>query len=115
MSRVSVVALLASFLALPAVAAQHAETDVGPTPWQGERPGVARDEVGFEPDEELLGGASRDPRGVLAGTVPLAEVRRYAMDLRAMTAGRGSYVMGEVRYDVLPDHLVDAVLAEYED
>ena len=47
--------------------------------------------------------------------VPLAEVRRYAMDLRAMTAGRGSYVMGEVRYDVLPDHLIGAVLAEYED
>jgi elongation factor G len=47
--------------------------------------------------------------------VPMAELRRYSMDLRSLTGGRGSFVIGEVDYGVLPDHLVRDVLAQYAD
>jgi elongation factor G len=46
--------------------------------------------------------------------VPIAELRRYAMDLRSLTGGRGSYTLGAVDYAPLPDQLVAGVLAQYE-
>jgi elongation factor G len=44
--------------------------------------------------------------------VPTAELRRYAVDLRSKTAGRGSFHAHHDHYDVLPAHLVDQVTAE---
>jgi elongation factor G len=41
--------------------------------------------------------------------VPSAELARYAVELRSMTGGRGSYVASHDHYDVLPSHLVDRV------
>jgi len=44
--------------------------------------------------------------------VPTSELRRYAIDLRSKTAGRGWFRMRHDHYDVLPANLVDQVAAE---
>lgn len=56
-----------------------------------------------------------DGTQVITAEVPEAEVGRYAMDLRAMSHGRGTYTITERHFDVVPDHLVGGVLAEYAD
>ena len=49
----------------------------------------------------------------IVADVPVAEIPRYSMELRSLTAGRGGYTIGEVHHDVLPEHLVAAVVAQY--
>jgi elongation factor G len=44
--------------------------------------------------------------------VPAAEITRYAVDLRSMTGGRGSFHAVHDHYDVLPSHLASKLLAE---
>ncbi len=56
-----------------------------------------------------------DGEQVITAEVPTPEIGRYAMDLRAMTAGRGRYSVRQIGHDVLPDHLAKEVLAEYDD
>jgi elongation factor G len=41
--------------------------------------------------------------------VPTSELRRYAIDLRSKTGGRGRFVARHDHYDVLPTNLVDSV------
>src|SRR3546814_17013054 len=57
-----------------ATVALDAEADVRPAAGQREGPGVARQQVGLEPDEQLCGGAGADVCEVLPEGVPLAEV-----------------------------------------
>ncbi len=52
-------------------------------------------------------------RQIIVADVPLAEIQRYSMELRSLTAGRGGYTIGDVHHDVLPDHLVGDVVAQY--
>ncbi|HEX3795055.1 MAG TPA: elongation factor G [Acidimicrobiales bacterium] len=42
--------------------------------------------------------------------VPTAEVSRYAIDLRALTGGRGSFTVAYDHYDAVPDHLAAAIV-----
>ena len=46
--------------------------------------------------------------------VPLAEVQRYATDLRAFTQGRGINTMSFSRYEQVPSHLQAEIIAETE-
>jgi len=46
---------------------------------------------------------------VIIAEVPTAEIRRYAIDLRSKTSGRGRFKATHDHYDVLPPNLVDAV------
>ncbi len=55
-----------------------------------------------------------DGRQTITAEVPTREIGRYAMELRAMSSGRGRYTVRHIGHDVLPDHLVKAVLAEYD-
>ncbi|MFH5822986.1 elongation factor G [Georgenia sp. AZ-5] len=48
---------------------------------------------------------------VIQALVPTAELRRYAVDLRALTAGRGHYRAVPDHYEPLPGNLVDATRA----
>jgi elongation factor G len=41
--------------------------------------------------------------------VPTAEITRYAVDLRALTGGRGSFVATHERYDAVPEHLMSSI------
>jgi elongation factor G len=50
----------------------------------------------------------------ITAMVPAAEIQRYAVDLRSMTGGRGSFVAVHDHYDVLPSHLATKLVAERE-
>lgn len=45
----------------------------------------------------------------VTATVPTAEITRYAVDLRALTGGRGSFTAVHDHYDTLPDHLLSSL------
>ena len=45
---------------------------------------------------------------------PLAEVFRYAVDLRSMTQGRGSFSMAFDHYEEVPANLAEAIIAQHK-
>ena len=55
-----------------------------------------------------------EPKGSMTeikAEVPMAEVLDYAPDLRAITGGRGDYTMEFERYEEVPGHLAQKVIA----
>jgi elongation factor G len=48
----------------------------------------------------------------ITALVPAGEIKRYAVDLRSMTGGRGSFEAVHDHYDVLPQHLTSKLVAE---
>jgi len=44
--------------------------------------------------------------------VPMAEMVRYAVDLRSMTQGRGTFRVQPDHYEEVPEHLAQAIIAE---
>ncbi|HXY27145.1 MAG TPA: elongation factor G, partial [Acidimicrobiales bacterium] len=57
---------------------------------------------------KIVGTDPADHEGyqTVTATVPTAEITRYAIDLRALTGGRGTFTATYDHYDALPDHLV---------
>jgi len=56
-----------------------------------------------------------EPRGtvqIIRGEVPLAEMARYAIDLRSMTQGRGTFTMKFIRYDEVPSNIRETIIQE---
>jgi elongation factor G len=56
-----------------------------------------------------------EPKGSLTevkAEVPMAEMLSYAPDLRAITGGRGEYSMELARYEEVPSHLAQQVVAQ---
>jgi elongation factor G len=56
-----------------------------------------------------------EPKGSMTeiqAEVPMAEVLDYAPDLRAITGGRGDYTMEFERYEEVPSHIAQKVIAE---
>jgi elongation factor G len=56
-----------------------------------------------------------EPKGSVTeiqAEVPMAEVLDYAPDLRAITGGRGDYTMEFERYEEVPAHIAQKVIAE---
>ena len=51
-------------------------------------------------------------RQVIEAEVPMAEVSRYAIDLRSMTQGRGSFVLKFERYEEAPPNVQVKVIAD---
>jgi elongation factor G len=45
----------------------------------------------------------------VTATAPTAELTRYAVDLRALTGGRGSFTVTYDHYDAVPDHLMASI------
>ena len=58
----------------------------------------------------ILGMDSADGFQIISAEAPLAEMFRYATDLRSMTQGRGSFSMRESRYDEVPSILVGKII-----
>jgi elongation factor G len=55
-----------------------------------------------------------EPKGSMTeikAEVPMAEMLNYAPDLRSITGGRGEYTMEFVRYEEVPQHLAQKVIA----
>jgi len=47
---------------------------------------------------------------VIHASVPMAEVLRYASDLRSLTSGRGSFTIEFAHYEEVPSHLVPKIV-----
>ena len=50
--------------------------------------------------------------GVITAQAPLAEMQRYATDLRAITQGRGIYTMEFSHYEAVPSHVAQKISEE---
>ncbi len=48
--------------------------------------------------------------GIVTAQVPLAEMQRYATDLRSFTQGRGLFSMKFNHYEQMPAHAAQAVI-----
>jgi elongation factor G len=51
---------------------------------------------------------------IVHAQVPLAEIQRYATDLRSFTQGRGIYTMTFSHYEQVPAHLQSEIIAQAE-
>ncbi len=60
----------------------------------------------------VLGMDSEGRYQVIKAQAPMSEVLKYALDLNAMTAGRGSFKMEQSHYEELPANLAEKVIAE---
>lgn len=61
---------------------------------------------------KVLGVDARGNSQIIKAQAPMAEVLRYASDLRSMTSGRGEFQSEFSHYDELPPHLMEKVQAE---
>lgn len=55
---------------------------------------------------------NHDGNQVVEAEVPMAEMMTYAIDLRSMTQGRGSFTLEFVRYDEAPINVQEKIIAE---
>lgn len=62
----------------------------------------------------VVASEQRDGDQWITAEVPHAEIARYAMELRSMTAGRGTYWITDTFDDTLPAQLTGKVLADYQ-
>ncbi len=53
-----------------------------------------------------------DGNNVIETQVPLAEILRYAIDLKSITQGRGSYTVEFSHYEEVPSHITERIVAE---
>ena len=49
---------------------------------------------------------------VIKAQAPMSEVLQYALDLNAMTGGRGTFSMEQSHYEEVPAQLAEKVIAE---
>ncbi|OGN99545.1 MAG: translation elongation factor G [Chloroflexi bacterium RBG_13_52_12] len=59
--------------------------------------------VGMNPDGDI---------NVIEAKVPLAEIQRYAIDLKSMTQGRATYTMEFERYEEVPANITQKLVAQ---
>jgi elongation factor G len=50
-------------------------------------------------------------KSIVTAQVPLAEMQRYTTDLRSMTGGRGLFTMEFLKYETVPSHLAQEIIA----
>ena len=61
---------------------------------------------------KVLGMDTKGHTQVIKSKVPMAEVLKYAPDLRSITSGRGEFHMEFSHYEELPAHLAEKVIKE---
>jgi elongation factor G len=49
---------------------------------------------------------------IITAQAPLAEMQRYATDLRSITQGRGIYTMEFSHYEEVPSHIAQKIIEE---
>ncbi|HJP18747.1 MAG TPA: hypothetical protein QF468_08855, partial [Nitrospinota bacterium] len=60
----------------------------------------------------VLGVDAGGDNQVIKANVPMAEVLKYAPDLRSITGGRGSFSMEFSNYEEVPKHLTDKIIEQ---
>lgn len=60
----------------------------------------------------VLGVDTKGSHQIVKGIVPLAEILKYAPDLRSMTSGRGTFTFEHSHYEEVPPYIADKVIAE---
>ncbi|MBI4328757.1 MAG: elongation factor G [Chloroflexi bacterium] len=63
----------------------------------------------------VLGMVPQDGLTIIQAEAPLAEVLRYATDLRSKTQGRGTYTMHFLRYNEVPEHLSKKIIEQAQE
>jgi elongation factor G len=58
----------------------------------------------------VLGTEQVGTRTLVRAEIPELEITRYAIDLRSMSHGTGSFTRSYLRYEPLPSHLADKVV-----
>ena len=59
----------------------------------------------------VLGMDSKGSHQIVKGQVPLAEILKYAPDLRSMTSGRGTFTYEHAHYDEVPPYIAEKIIA----
>ncbi len=60
---------------------------------------------------QVLGMDQVSDKSIVTAHVPLAEMQRYVSDLRSITQGRGVFSMEYTRYETVPTHLKEEIIA----
>lgn len=60
----------------------------------------------------VLGMDTNGSNQIIKGQVPLAEILKYAPDLRSMTSGRGNFTYTESHYEEVPAYIAEKIIAE---
>jgi elongation factor G len=60
----------------------------------------------------ILGMQPKGKMQVVSAQVPLAEMRRYSIDLRSITGGRGVFKMDFSHYEEVPDHIAQKIIEQ---
>ena len=63
----------------------------------------------------ILGTDSKGHQQVVRAQCPLAEMFRYAIILRSMTSGRGTFTMGFAHYEEVPGEIAKKVIAAHKE
>ena len=61
---------------------------------------------------KVLGMDSVGHHQIIKGQVPLAEILKYAPDLRSMTSGRGTFTYEHSHYEEVPPYIAEKIIAE---
>ncbi|MCX8023294.1 MAG: elongation factor G [Syntrophorhabdaceae bacterium] len=61
---------------------------------------------------KILGVESKGHNQVVKAAVPMAEVLKYAPDLKSMTGGRGTFTMEFSHYEEVPPHLAQKIIEQ---
>ncbi len=61
---------------------------------------------------KILGVDANDDNQNIRAHVPMSSILNYAQELRALTSGRGVFVMEFDHYDVVPEHLTSKIVEE---
>ena len=60
----------------------------------------------------VLGMDAEEGIQVISAEAPLAELFKYAAELRSLTGGQGSFTLEFDRYDIVPSNVAQKVIAE---
>ena len=61
---------------------------------------------------KVIGMEVKGKNEVVKAQIPLAEMFKYASDLRSVTGGRGSYSMSFSHYEIVPSRIAQGVIAK---
>lgn len=59
---------------------------------------------------KILGMEAKGKKQIISAMAPLSEMSKYAIDLKSLTQGKGSFTIEFDSYDIVPNHLVSKIV-----